>query len=57
MSTKSVRVFRYNKGLPSIKSRDTLITWSSDFDFCYMISRFKTQTHKWSPTCYYFPIN
>ena len=50
MTTKPGRVFTYNGELPSIKSHDPLIPWSSDFDFLYTICRFKTQTPKLSLT-------
>ena len=50
MATKPGKVVAYNKELPSVKSHDPLITWSSDFDFSYTICRFRTQTPKLSPT-------
>ena len=33
MTTRPGRVVTCNEELPSIKSHDPLITWSSDFDF------------------------
>ena len=51
LATKPVRVITCNKELPSIKSHDLpLITWSSNFDFSYMIYRFKAQAHKLPPS-------
>ena len=50
MITKSGRVVAYNEELPSIKSHDPLITWSSDFDFSHTICGFKTKMPKSSPT-------
>ena len=62
MATRHGKVVTYYKKLKSIKLHTlwtrgyvrscdfTFITWSSDFDFSYTISRFKTQTPKSSPT-------
>ena len=41
MATKPDRVFTYNEDLPSINSHDPLIKCSSDFDFSYLICRFR----------------
>ena len=50
MATKPDKVVTYNKKLPSMKSHDPLIAWSSDFNFSYTICRFRSQTPKSSPT-------
>ena len=47
-ATKSDKVFSYNE-FCSVKSHDSLITYSGDFDFSYMICRFRMQTSKSSP--------
>ena len=46
MSTKPGRVVTCNEELPSIKSHEPLITWSSNFDFSYTVCSFRTQTPK-----------
>ena len=53
MAIKPGRVVTYNKELPSIKSYDSLITWSSAFGFSYLICRYKMQTPKLSPIFYF----
>ena len=45
MATKPGSVVAYNEELPSIKSQDPLITWSTNLNFSYAIARFITQTH------------
>ena len=50
MATKPDRVVIYNEELSSIKSHDSLIMWSSDFDFSYPICRFRMQIPNSSPT-------
>ena len=50
MATKPGRVVTNNEELPSIKSHDPLMKWSSDFDFSYTICRFGIQTFKSLPT-------
>ena len=58
MATKPGKVVTYNGELPSIKSHDPLIMWSSDFDFSYTIYRFKMQTSKLSPnSCCTYEVN
>ena len=55
MATKPGRVAANNKELPSI-SHISLSSGSlvSDFDFCYTICRFRTQTSKLPPTLVIF---
>ena len=43
MAAKPDKLVAYNEELPSVKS------WSCDFDFSYMICRFRMQTPKSSP--------
>ena len=40
-----------NEELPSIKSHDPLMTFSSGFEFSHTICRFRMQTPKSSPIC------
>ena len=48
MAPKPGRMVTCNEEIPSIKSHDPSITWSSDFDFSYKICRFRAQTPKYT---------